>query len=350
MRASVFAPLWGARELSRAPAATSLPSPARSPLAALEELLRRRCPGPFTVSGRELFVTCAAGLTASDDERRKAPPCFNRPSLRCSALARQVPIRWLASAPAAAPRPAHDLDIEQQLRQAFAGSELEVRYQPVRRASGELAGFEALLACGSLAPRDFIRVAEVSGIIVPIGAWVLENACMRAARWNIPGLEPVRLAVNVSAVQFASSGFVSTVHAALGHSGLAPGLLELEITESVLMRDVEQSIRRMAELRSTGVRLAIDDFGTGYSSLNYLRLLPVTTVKIDQSFVRDLTESSGTLTVVRSVVSLAHRLGLEVVAEGVETEQQAVLLRDAGCDCLQGHFFGRPVPASETDD
>jgi len=321
---------------------------ARRPVAAIEEILQQALSGPFTVAGRELFVTCAAGLTASDDASEG------------SALLQQAESA-LQRARAAGPNQvarfrnnrrlsrAHDLDIERQLRDAFAGSELEVRYQPVRRASGDLAGFEALLACGSLAPRDFIRVAEVSGIIVPIGAWVLENACMRAARWNIPGVEPIRLAVNVSAVQFASPGFVSAVHAALGHSGLEPGLLELEITESILMRDIEQSIRRMADLRSTGVRLAIDDFGTGYSSLNYLRLLPVTTVKIDRSFVRDLSESSGTLTVVRSVVSMAHRLGLEVVAEGVETDHQATLLRDAGCDCLQGHLFGRPIQASETE-
>jgi diguanylate cyclase (GGDEF)-like protein len=321
----------------------------RSPAAVLEELLRSALSGPFTVSGRELFVTCAAGLAVSSDDAPDGSALLQQAE---SALQRARSIgpnevtRFRASR---RPPSTSDFDIEQQLRQAFAGSELEVRYQPVQRAGGELAGFEALLACGSLAPRDFIRVAEVSGIIVPIGAWVLENACMRAAVWNAAGRGPIRLAVNVSAVQFASPGFVGVVHNALEHSGLSPALLELEITESVLMRDVEQSIRRMSELRRTGVRLAIDDFGTGYSSLNYLRLLPVTTVKIDQSFVRDLPESSGTLTVVRSVISLAHGLGLEVVAEGVETARQLELLREAGCDCFQGHLLGRPAPAAEME-
>jgi diguanylate cyclase (GGDEF)-like protein len=321
----------------------------RSPADALEEMLRSALSGPFTVSGRELFVTCAVGFTVSDGDASDGSALLQQAECalqRARASGSNEAVRFRASR---RQNTASDLDIEQQLRQAFAGSELEVRYQAVRRANGELAGFEALLACGSLAPGDFIRVAEVSGIIVPIGAWVLENACMRAAGWNARGRGPVRLAVNVSAVQFASPGFVGVVHSALERSGLAPSLLELEITESVLMRDVEQSIRRMSELRRIGVRLAIDDFGTGYSSLNYLRLLPVTTIKIDQSFVRDLTESSGTLTVVRSVVALAHGLGLEVVAEGVETERQLELLRDAGCDCFQGHLFGRPAPATEME-
>ena len=321
----------------------------RSLAVSLEELLRRALSGPFTVSGREFFVTCAAGVAVSSDDGLDGSALLHQAESalqRARAIGPNEVSRFRASRRQST---TSDFDIEQQLRQAFAGSELEVRYQAVERAGGELAGFEALLACGSLAPRDFIRVAEVSGIIVPIGAWVLENACMRAAGWNAAGRRPIRLAVNVSAVQLASPAFVDVVHGALDRSGLSPALLELEITESALMRDVKQSIRRMSDLRRTGVRLAIDDFGTGYSSLNYLRLLPVTTVKIDQSFVRDLPESSGTLTVVRSVVSLAHGLGLEVVAEGVETERQLELLREAGCDCFQGHLLGRPAPASEME-
>jgi diguanylate cyclase (GGDEF)-like protein len=322
---------------------------ARQRAAELEGLLHTALSGPFTVSGREMFVTCAAGIASCSDDTVDA----------AALLQNAETARWRARAAGANQvarfrgsrrhDPALDFDIEQQLRQAFAGSELEVRYQPVVRAGGELVALEALLACGTLAPRDFIRVAEVSGIIVPIGAWVLDHSCMRAAAWNGPGNDRVRLAVNVSAVQFASPEFVGVVQNALDHSGLAPDLLELEITESVLMRDVEQSIRRMSELRRIGVRLAIDDFGAGYSSLNYLRLLPATTVKIDQSFVRDLPESSATLTVIRSVVSLAHSLGLEAIAEGVETVRQFELLRDAGCDCFQGHLLGRPAAASEIE-
>jgi diguanylate cyclase (GGDEF)-like protein len=321
----------------------------RGPATALEELLRSALAGPFTVFGRELFVTCAAGLAVSDDEAPDGSSLLRQAESavqRARAIGPNAVSRFRSSRRHSS---ASDFDIEEKLRRAFAGSELEVRYQPVHRAAGELAGFEALLACGSIAPRDFIRVAEVSGIIVPIGAWVLDNACGRAARWSTRGRGGIRLSVNVSAVQFASPGFVNVVYDALEHSGLPPNLLELEITESVLMRDVERSIRRMSELRRTGVRLAIDDFGTGYSSLNYLRLLPATTVKIDQSFVRDLPQSSGTLTVIRSVIALAHGLGLEVVAEGVETERQLELLREAGCDCFQGHLLGRPVDASEVE-
>ena len=321
---------------------------ARQKAAELEDLLHTALCGPFTISGREMFVTCTAGIASSSDDVVDAAALLQNAETalwRARAAGSRVG-RFRGSR---RHDPALDFDIEQQLRQAFAGSELEVRYQPVVRAGGELVALEALLACGTLAPRDFIRVAEVSGIIVPIGAWVLDHSCMRAAGWNGPGNDHVRLAVNVSAVQFASPEFVRVVQNALDQSGLAPDLLELEITESVLMRDVEQSIRRMSELRRIGVRLAIDDFGAGYSSLNYLRLLPATTVKIDQSFVRDLPESSATLTVIRSVVSLAHSLGLEVIAEGVETTRQFDLLRDAGCDCFQGHLLGRPVAASQIE-
>jgi len=322
---------------------------ARQRAGEMEDLLHTALCGPFTVSGREMFVTCTAGIAScADDTLDAAALLQNAESAlwRARATGPNQVARYRGSR---RHDPALDFDIEQELRKALAGSELEVRYQPVVRAGGELVALEALLACGTLAPRDFIRVAEVSGIIVPIGAWVLDHSCIRAAGWNGPGQDRVRLAVNVSAVQFASPEFIRVVQNALDHSGLASDLLELEITESVLMRDVEQSIRRMSELRRIGVRLAIDDFGAGYSSLNYLRLLPATTVKIDQSFVRDLPESSATLTVIRSVVSLAHSLGLDVIAEGVETIRQFDLLRDAGCDCFQGHLLGRPVAASEIE-
>jgi len=322
---------------------------ARQRVAELEGMLHTALRGPFTVSGREMFVTCTAGIASCSDDTVDAPALLQDAEAALWRARAVGPNQIARFRGARRHDPAPDFDIEQQLRQAFAGSELEVRYQPVVRAGGALVALEALLACGTLAPRDFIRVAEVSGIIVPIGAWVLDHSCMRAAGWNGLGQNRVRLAVNVSAVQFASPDFVRVVQNALHQSGLDSDRLELEITESVLMRDVEQSIRRMAELRRIGVRLAIDDFGAGYSSLNYLRLLPATTVKIDQSFVRDLTESSATLTVIRSVIALAHSLGLEVIAEGVETERQFDLLRDAGCDCFQGHLLGRPAAASEIE-
>ncbi len=321
----------------------------RLPSARLQEMARAALAGPFTVFGRELFVACAAGLATAPVDAIDASSLLQH--AEC-ALERSRARGSGDIVPYRAPRhngAASDFDIEQQLRRALTGSELELKYQPLYRATGSLSGFEALLACGSIPPQDFIRVAEVSGMIAPIGAWVLDHACSRAAGWNACG-QLVRLSVNVSAIQFATPGFVGVAHAALERSGLAPGRLELEITESVLMRDVEQSIRRMAELRRMGIRLAIDDFGTGFSSLNYLRLLPATTVKIDRSFIGDLTESGGARTVVESVIQLAHTLGFEVVAEGVETELQFTLLRAAGCDCVQGHYFGKAMPAAEVEE
>lgn len=186
-------------------------------------------------------------------------------------------------------------------------------------------------------------------MIVPIGFWVLRRACEQAAAWRSAGLPPVPTSVNVSALQFAQTDFVDTVAAILSATGLDPSQLELELTESLIMRDAEQSILRMSRLRKLGVKIAIDDFGTGYSSLSYLRRLPADSVKIDQSFLVELEMSPVRPQLIRTIVTMAHNMGLSVTAEGVETREQLELVRDAGCDRVQGHLLGGPLSTSAVE-
>ncbi len=197
-------------------------------------------------------------------------------------------------------------------------------------------------------PLQFIPVAEESGLIIPIGNWVLREACRQNAEWQKAGHPRVKVAVNVSVMQFTRPGFTEIVSHVLKETGLAPSCLELELTESLIMQDVRESAQQLDRLRSLGVNLAIDDFGTGYSSLSYLRMLPIGTLKIDQSFLQEVDSNPNTMPLVRAIVALAHSLQLCVVAEGVETERQLEALRQVGCDMVQGYLIGLPVSAEAT--
>jgi len=241
---------------------------------------------------------------------------------------------------------------EEELREAIAAGQLELRYQPVvDLAAGEVEGVEALVRWrhpdrGLLPPADFIPLAEASGLVVPLGRWVLREACRQAAAWQGlrgPG-RGLTLAVNVSAQQFGDEGWPAEVASTLEDSGLPAARLVLEITESTLMDDTEASAGRLAELRALGVRLAVDDFGTGYSSLAYLRHMPVSFLKVDKSFVDGVTGGPHESALARAVVKLAATLGLEAIAEGIEHRQQSEALRALGCALGQGHWLGAPEP------
>jgi EAL domain-containing protein (putative c-di-GMP-specific phosphodiesterase class I) len=195
-----------------------------------------------------------------------------------------------------------------------------------------------------VAPARFIGLAEDSGLIVEIGAWVLLTACRQAMAWRAAGLPPMTVSVNVSPRQFEEPRLVERVAAALAQTGLPPQALELEVTESLIMRDLAQSIDKMRALQQMGVSLSIDDFGTGYSSLSSLKSFPISRLKIDQTFVRELADNAGDQAIATAVISLGHKLGLRVIAEGVETEAQRAFLREHGCDEMQGYLFSRPVP------
>jgi EAL domain-containing protein (putative c-di-GMP-specific phosphodiesterase class I) len=229
---------------------------------------------------------------------------------------------------------------------------MDIQYQPefdIRQH--RLARFEALTRwyhprLGAIPPSIFIPLAEKNGLIVPLGLWVLENACRRTAAWQKNGL-PIGIAVNVSAVQFSLDDFVATVADSVGRSGLTPALLQLELTESRLLPDVERTVTKMNELRSMRIELAIDDFGTGYSSVNYLRRFPFTTLKIDRSFAQELTGNGYSGHLIEPIAVLAHRFGMTVVIEGIETARQFQAVRESGCDEAQGYLLGKATSSPE---
>jgi len=241
--------------------------------------------------------------------------------------------------------------IETGLRRALTQGELFLHYQPqVDTRSGQLVGAEALVRWrhperGMIAPDQFIAVAEDCGLIEPLGRWVFTEACRQLRAWEDSGLHGLQLAVNISALEFNRPGFLPQVSDILAASGVNPVQIELEITESLLMQSLPELSERLGELTALGLKLALDDFGTGYSSLGYLKRLPLSRLKIDKSFVAGVPGSPEGEAIIRASLSMAHDLGLDVVAEGVETDDQRDFLLSHGCDRLQGYLIARPMAA-----
>jgi diguanylate cyclase (GGDEF)-like protein len=240
-------------------------------------------------------------------------------------------------------------ELEMDLRKAVAQDELEVYYQPlINLKKNKISGFEALVRWnhptrGKISPAEFIPLAEEIGVINPLGEWVLNQACFDAMKWP----KGIKVAVNLSSAQFRSGTLVFEVVSALAASGLSPHRLELEVTETIMLMDTEATLTTLHQLRELGVRISMDDFGTGYSSLSYLRKFPFDKIKIDQSFIRDLSEGDDTVAIVRAVTSLGESFGMSTTAEGVETEEQLHRLRAEGCTEVQGYLFSAPVPAKK---
>ena len=245
------------------------------------------------------------------------------------------------------------LELENDLHQALDHRQLSLHYQPkVNLRTGQIAGCEALLRWqhphrGMISPAKFIPIAEQTGLIVPIGRWVIEEACRQSLSWQAAGLPPIRIAVNLSARQFRLGDLAETVKDILDSFGVSSDLLELELTESMIMDNPERASKTLHELKHLGLHLSLDDFGTGYSSLNYLRRFPVDSLKIDQSFIHDVTTDPSGSSVVASIVDIAHNLNLAAIAEGVETREQLEFLVANECDAVQGYLFSKPLPAPE---
>ncbi len=307
---------------------------------------------PFQVEGRELFVSVSLGISIYPDDGLDAEALMANADVamyRAKDMGRDN-FQWFAAEMNAMAK--ERMDLESQLRHALELGQLSLHYQPQCGANGEIQGFEALMrwqhpTLGMVSPARFIPLAEESGIIVQMGDWALREACSQTVAWRKAGHPSLRISVNVSAVQFKRADWVDTVRGALKDTCLEPDALELEITESLLLQSVMVTSANLFELRDLGVGVAIDDFGTGYSSLSYLHKLPVTTLKIDQSFVREIginpVEGREEAPIVRTIIALAHNLGMTVVAEGVETEAQRELLLRLGCESLQGYLLHRPL-------
>ena len=309
----------------------------------------------FPVSGHTLQVTASIGISVFPADGADAAALLRSADQAMYSAKHKEHGQCHFYSPEMGQQEAEKADIEKQLRAGLLHGGFEVHYQPQFAPAGDLIALEALLrfrhpALGLIPPGRFIPVAEESGLIIPIGQWVLREVCRQGVEWEKRGYPPVRLAVNVSALQFAQTDFAEMARLVLAETGMPGNQLELELTETVVMSNVAESIRQMRQLRALGVSIAIDDFGTGYSSLNYLHRLEVDRLKIDRSFVMDLDSAVTTLPVVQAILALARSLKQEVVAEGVETVAQLRMLQNAGCDLLQGYLLARPVPAEVVEN
>jgi EAL domain-containing protein (putative c-di-GMP-specific phosphodiesterase class I) len=245
------------------------------------------------------------------------------------------------------------LQLENSLRHALERDEFRLHYQPKTCLhTGRVTGLEALLRWarpghGLVAPADFVPLLEDTGLIVPVGEWVIAEACRQIQAWRRSGRTPLSIAINISARQFAARNLGEIIKRVLDEYDADPRYLELELTESLLMVNTEEAVRTLEYLKSLGLRLSIDDFGTGYSSLSYLKRFPIDSLKIDRSFIDEITTDVDDATITRAVIGMAHNLGLKVVAEGVETAEQLAFLSANGCDEAQGFYFARPQTAGE---
>jgi diguanylate cyclase (GGDEF)-like protein/PAS domain S-box-containing protein len=308
---------------------------------------------PHSIDQHDLHVTASIGVSVYPDDGVDAETLIKNADTAMYQAKENGRQNYQFFKPAMNARAVERQSIEQNLRRALERNEFALHYQPkIDFKTGAIAGAEGLIrwtnpARGSVSPAQFIPVAEDCGLISQIGQWVLRQACRQARAWLDAGLPTITMAVNVSAKEFRNETFLKDVFAILGETGLDPRALELELTESVLMGHSDSAAAVLGSLRERGVRVAIDDFGTGYSSLSYLRKFPVDALKIDQSFVGQITTDGGGASIVTAVISMARSLKLRVVAEGVETLEQVSFLVNHQCDEAQGYYFSRPVPADQ---
>jgi diguanylate cyclase (GGDEF)-like protein len=308
---------------------------------------------PFNLHGHEVFVTTSIGITVYPDDGEQVDSLLRNADTamyRAKGCGRNNYQFYVADMNA---RARERLMLENALRRALVRDEFALYYQPrVDIYSGRVIGAEALLRwrhpdMGMIPPSEFVPILEETGMIIPVGEWALREACRQNRVWQELGLAPVRVAVNLSARQFVQKDLAGMVEQALGDSGLSSAYLELEITEELLLEHSHANTETLNKLRDLGVHISIDDFGTGYSSLSYLKRLPINTLKIDKSFVRDITRDSDGAAIASAIIAMARSLRLNVLAEGVETDEQLSFLRAQGCNEIQGYSFSQPLSADD---
>lgn len=311
----------------------------------IRELIGR----PFVIEGQEIVITGSIGIALFPNDAHDAENLLTHAETAMYAAKAKGRGNCQYYSASLTERAVARLELESALHRALENREFHLLYQPqIDAISGTIRGVEALIRWqhpekGLISPLDFIPLAEEIGLILPIGAWVLETACADAMRWQALGLAPIQMSVNISPIQFRDPALREKILAALAASGLPATQLEIEITESTLMEDASRTLALLRVLRDMGIHIALDDFGTGYSSLQYLKQLPLTKLKIDRAFVRDMPDSKADEAIVRAVVSLAQTLDMRVTAEGVETSDQHSALAALGCHVIQGFHFSKPV-------
>ncbi|MBX9606238.1 MAG: EAL domain-containing protein [Gammaproteobacteria bacterium] len=310
---------------------------------------------PFKIGSDELFVTASIGIALYPDDGQDAESLLRNADAALFDAKQHGRNGYSFYLKEMNARSRERLSLEGRLRRAIEQAQFELHYQPqICLETNRMIGLEALVRWrdpekGLVSPMEFIPLAEETGLIVPLGEWILARACAQMKSWRGTALDGLRVAINLSLRQVKERDFAERVAAALDANGLAPGQLELELTESVLMEDSDGSGRILESLKAMGLTLSIDDFGTGYSSLSYLKRFAIDSLKIDRSFVRDIESDPNDQAIITAIIAMAHKLNLEVVAEGVETRAQAALLRQFGCDHIQGYWISRPLPANEIE-
>jgi diguanylate cyclase (GGDEF)-like protein len=329
--------------------------PEMEDLAQAEALARRLTASmqlPFLVGEHTLFLTISVGFALHPVHAADADAlmhCADAALYRAKELGRNG---WQLFNQDLAAKRTEYLKLEHAMFEAVRNGEFLLHYQPIAKTDGTIVGAEALMRWphpgrGMVPPAQFIPIAETNGLIALLGAWALRTACMQAVRWDAEGARGLSVSVNVSPRQFRHGDFYEQVRQALSESGMEPARLVLEITEGVLLQNPEQTQVTLEALNGLGLRIAVDDFGTGYSSLAYLKRFPLSSLKIDRSFVRDMAHSANDRVIVSAVLSLARELGLQAVAEGVEDAEQLRFLEQKNCPLVQGYFIGRPMPVAE---
>ena len=311
---------------------------------------------PIFLGETEVNVGANVGISIFPDDDTDPDKLVNYADMALRTAANSAPNSYFFFSQEMNDETEDRLALERDLRKALVQNEFALYFQPQLNVhTGKINAAEALVRWihptrGIVSPARFIPIAEDTGLIIPLGDWSLKEALRHLKQWDEMGLPKISIAVNLSAIQFQQEDLAGTIEKILSDSGVSPDRLELELTESVVMQDARKADNILSRLSRVGIKLAIDDFGTGYSSLSYLKRFAVDRLKIDQSFVRDMTHNYDDAEIAQAIINLGHTLGLEIVSEGVETKEQLELLKKQGCDIIQGYYVSRPMPAADIPD